>query len=66
MLVFNQRDKGVHNFPKGINPKVNVITWLEFELVPYEVAFRHINNYIKGTAPLIKLKKIYWVKISIK
>ena len=23
---------GVHTFPKGICPKVNVIAWLEFEL----------------------------------
>ena len=25
-------DEGVHTFPKGINPKVNVIIWLKFKL----------------------------------
>ena len=26
------KDKGVHAFLKGINQKVNIIVWLEFEL----------------------------------
>ena len=26
------KDKGVHTFPKGISPKVNVIAWQGFEL----------------------------------
>ena len=34
-----------HTFPKGISPKVNVIAWLEFELVYYNVALEHIRYY---------------------
>ncbi len=37
MLLFNCEDKEVHNFPKGICPKVNVIAQLEFELANYDV-----------------------------
>ena len=32
-LTYNSGEKGVHTFPKDINPKVNVIAQLEFELV---------------------------------
>ena len=31
-------NKGVHTFPKGISPKVNVIARLEFELAYFEAA----------------------------
>ena len=40
VVLFNPElweDKGVHTFPKGISPKVNVITWLEFKLADYNV-----------------------------
>ena len=30
-LTHSWRYKGVHTFPKGINSKVNIITWLEFK-----------------------------------
>ena len=32
-LTHSLEDKGVHYFPKGICPKVNVIVRLEYELV---------------------------------
>ena len=41
MILFNPYlvgDKGIHIFPKGISPKVNLITELEFELTNYNVA----------------------------
>ena len=34
----SKEDKRVHTFPKSICPKVNVITWLEFELARYDSA----------------------------
>ena len=39
VVLFNPwlGDKGVHAFPKGINPKVNVIGRLEFELAYSDV-----------------------------
>ena len=45
-------DKGVHTFPKDISPKMNVIAWLEFELIYFEVAVQHFNHYATGTPPL--------------
>ena len=41
-------DKGVYAFPKSINPKVNVIAWLEFELAYYDVTVQHFNHYTTG------------------
>ena len=32
-------------FPKGINPKENVIEWLEFEVGFYDVAVQYISHY---------------------
>ena len=37
-------DKGVHTFPKGICPKVNVIGWLEYELAYYDSTVHHFNQ----------------------
>ena len=42
-------DKGVHAFPKGINPKVNVIAQLEFELAYYDVAVQYVSHYAMET-----------------
>ena len=36
------------NFPEGINPKVNSIARLEFELANYDVAGKNVNHYITG------------------
>ena len=36
-------DKGVHTFPKGISPKVNIIVWLEFELFYFEATVHSIS-----------------------
>ena len=36
-LTHSWEDKGVHTFPKGICPKVNLIAPLEFELAYYDI-----------------------------
>ena len=43
------KDKGVHTFPKGIYPKVNVIARLEFELAYYDSAVHCFNHYTTKT-----------------
>ena len=35
----NPKDKGVYTFLRGINPKVNVIPLLEFELAYYDYPY---------------------------
>ena len=40
---------GVHTFPKGICPKVNVIAQLEYELAYYDSAVHRFNHYIMRT-----------------
>ena len=42
-------DKWVHTFLKGINPRVNVIEQLEFELVYNDFAVHHFNHYATET-----------------
>ena len=44
-------DKGVHSFPKGICPKVNVIARLELELAYYDSAVRRFNHYTTRIPP---------------
>ena len=42
-------DKGVHIFPKGIWPKVNVIARLEYEPTDYDSAVHRFNHYTTRT-----------------
>ena len=42
---------GVHTFPKGICPKVNVIARLEYELAYYDSAVHRFNHYTTRTPP---------------
>ena len=37
-------NKRVHAFPKSIALKVNVITWLEFELADFNVAVKLVSH----------------------
>ena len=55
MLLFNSRqgDKEIHNFPKGISPKLNIMARLEFELAYYEVAVQHDRLKAKENLPFI-------------
>ena len=45
--------KGVHTFPKGICPKVNVIARLEFELAYYDSAVHRFNHYTTRRPPCV-------------
>ncbi len=47
----NWEDKGVHTFPKGICPKVNVIARLDFELAYYDSEVHRFNHYTTRTPP---------------
>ena len=51
-LTHNWEDKGVHTFPKGICPKVNVIARLEYELANYDSAVHRFNHYTTRTPPI--------------
>ena len=44
-LTHRWKDIGVHTFPWGISPKVNVIAQLEFELTHYDIAVRCVSHY---------------------
>ena len=61
-LTHRWEDKGVHIFPKGICPKVNVIAQLEYELAYYDSAVHHFNHYPTRTPPcsnkLVKVSKV--------
>ena len=50
-LTHSWKDKGFHNIPKGIRPKVNIIAQLEFELAYYDVTMQHISYYKIETTP---------------
>ena len=48
--------RGVHTFPKGIFPKVNVIVRLEYEIAYYDSAVHRFNHYTTRTPPQILVK----------
>ena len=41
----------VHNFTKGISPKVNVIAWLVFEVFYFETVAQYVSHYTTKTLP---------------
>ena len=47
------RIRGVHTFPKGIWPKVNVIARLEYETAYYDSAVHRFNHYTTMTPPVL-------------
>ena len=56
-------DNKVHTFPKGINPKVNVIARLEFRLANYDVAVQHVNQCaVETVLDMIFISKIGFIK----
>ena len=59
-------DKGVHTFPNGICPKVNVIARLEYELVYYDSAVHRFNHYTTRTPPIMLEAKIDNTRQDIK
>ena len=58
-LTHSWEDKGVHTFPKGICPKVNVIARPDFEFACYDFADHRFNHYTTGTSPLFWELLIY-------
>ena len=50
-LTHSWEDKGVHTFPKGICPKVNVIARLEYKLAYYNSTVHRFNSYTMRTSP---------------
>ena len=50
-LTHSWEDKGVHTFPKGICPKVNVIARLEYEVANYDSAVQRFYHYTTRTLP---------------
>ena len=58
-LTHSWEDKGVHTFPKGICPKVNVIARLEHELAYYDSAVHRFNHYTTRTPPCAQLSNLY-------
>ena len=49
VLFLFWKGKWIHTFPKGICPKVNVITRLEFELAYYNFGVQRFNHYTTRT-----------------
>ena len=66
-LTHSWDDKGVHTFPKGICPKVNVIMRLEYELAYYDSVVHRFNHYTTRTSPVFlrhSVSPIVTTKIS--
>ena len=53
------RIRGVHTFPNGIFPNVNVIARLEYELAYYDSAVHRFNNYTTRKPPQLKVITAY-------
>ena len=48
---------GLHTFPKGIWPNMNVIAQQEFELAYYDSPAQRFNHYTTKTYPISNLLK---------
>ena len=59
-LTHSWEDKGVHTFPKGICPKMNIIARLEYELAYYDSVVHRFNHYTTRTPPVFA-----WVIIRL-
>ena len=58
------RIRGIHTFPKGICPKMNVLARLEFELACYDSATQSFNNYFNHYPSIPHHVKIFGHLIS--
>ena len=52
-LAYRRKDKRVPTVHKDICLKVNVIAWLEFELMYYDSTVQHFNHYTMGTSCIV-------------
>ena len=54
-MLFSWEDMGggggVHTFPNGICPKVNMIARMKFKLAYYDSTVQHFNHYTTRTLP---------------
>ena len=57
--------KGINTFPKIISPKVNVITWLEFELAYFEAAVQHFTHYTTRIQPCFHFRILLFVSSKL-
>ena len=62
-LTHSRENKGVHTFPKGICPKVNVIARLEFELAYYDSTTHPFNYYTTMSPQECVESYIYFVPV---
>ena len=51
VCVIDRGIRGFHPFTEGINPKMNPMARLEFELSYYDVTVQHVNHCTTGTPP---------------
>ena len=58
-LTHSWEDEGVHTFPKGICPKVNVRVQLEFKLIYHNPAVYCFNHYTTRTPPSTISNRVY-------
>ena len=64
-LIYRWEDKGVHTFPKGICPKVNVIARLEYELAYYDSTVHRFNHYTTRSPPHLIVFSNTWSALYI-
>ena len=55
ILLIALRRLGVQAFPEDINPKVNIIAWVEFELAYCNIRVPHVSHYSRGVQNLRSL-----------
>ena len=41
-------------YPESISPKVNVLTWAEFELTTHDILVKHVSNDITQIPPFVQ------------
>ena len=58
-------DKGVHIFPEGICPKVNIIVQMVFKFAYYDVAALQVSPYATGTPPSYSEGLIAYLQLLI-
>ena len=56
-LTHSWEDKGVHTFPKGICPKVNVKAQLEYELAYYDPAVHRFKPLHHEDTPWLYIRE---------
>ena len=49
----------MYTFPVGISSEVNVIAWLEFEFIYYDVSIPHVSNYTMVTSERILYAQLH-------